>query len=142
MSKQFLMINIFCSYFFSLLSLLPAKAWGSEAYFIEIRGTINPATSRYLARAIEEAQAAKADFMLIELDTPGGLVTSVREMAQNIDRSQIPVIVFTAPAGASATSAGALLMISSHLAVGYGVQQPHGVERGLSRDVLSQSDEG
>ena len=116
MSKQFLMINIFCSYFFSLLSLLPAKAWGSEAYFIEIRGTINPATSRYLARAIEEAQAAKADFMLIELDTPGGLVTSVREMAQNIDRSQIPVIVFTAPAGASATSAGALLMISSHLA--------------------------
>ena len=96
--------------------LFATNAWSSIAKFIEIRGTINPATSRYLARAIEETEIAKADFLLVELDTPGGLVTSVREMAQSIDQAKIPVIIFTTPAGASATSAGALLMISSHLA--------------------------
>ena len=114
--KKSLTISILFGYFLGFLFFLPIGAWGSEAYFIEIRGTINPATSRYLARAIEEAMTAKADFLLIELDTPGGLVTSVREMAQSIDQSKIPVIVFTTPAGAAATSAGAILMISSHLA--------------------------
>lgn len=99
-----------------LLILSSIKTWSSEAHFIEIRGTINPAASRYLARALKEAEVTKSDFLLIELDTPGGLVSSVREMAQNIDQSKIPVIVFTTPAGSAATSAGALLMISSHLA--------------------------
>lgn len=99
-----------------LMILFSSTTWSSEAHFIEIRGTVNPATSRYLARAIKEAEVAKGDFLLIELDTPGGLVSSVREMAQNIDQSKIPVSVFTTPAGSSATSAGALLMISSHLA--------------------------
>lgn len=99
-----------------LMTLFSIETRSSEAHFIEIRGTINPATSRYLARALKEAEVAKGDFLLIDLDTPGGLVSSVREMAQNIDQSKIPVIVFTTPAGSAATSAGALLMISSHLA--------------------------
>jgi membrane-bound serine protease (ClpP class) len=96
--------------------LFSIKAFCSDSHLIEIRGTINPATSRYLDRAIKESELAKANFLLVELDTPGGLVSSVREMAQSIDQSKIPVIVFTTPAGASATSAGAILMISSHLA--------------------------
>lgn len=100
-----------------VISLFSFHAWATDAHVIEIRGTINPATSRYLSRAINDAEAAKSDFLLIELDTPGGLVSSVREMAQKIDQAKIPVIVFTNPAGASATSAGAILMISSHLAV-------------------------
>lgn len=88
----------------------------AEAFVIEIRGTTNPATSRYLSRTVGIAEEAKAEFVLVELDTPGGLVSSVREMAQTIDRSKIPVIVYTNPAGAAATSAGAILMISSHFA--------------------------
>lgn len=133
MSRQTLLIKLIgtlCFYFVFLTSL---KASGSEAYFIQIRGTINPASSRYMARAIKETEAAKADFLLIELDTPGGLVTSVREMAQNIDQAKIPVIVFTTPAGASATSAGALLMISAHLSAmspgtNIGAAHPVGVQ--------------
>lgn len=89
----------------------------AHGYVISIRGTINPATSRYLERAIEQATSESGKFLLVELDTPGGLVSSVREMAQSIDKSKIPVLVYTTPAGAAATSAGALLMISSHLAV-------------------------
>ena len=117
MVRRSLPISILYYCFLNLFFFIPAKTWCSEVYFIEIRGTINPATSRYLTRAINEAETANADFLLIELDTPGGLVASVREMVQSIDASKIPVVVFTLPAGASATSAGALLMISSHLAV-------------------------
>jgi membrane-bound serine protease (ClpP class) len=82
----------------------------------EIRGTINPATSSYLKDAIHRAEKMKAQALVVELDTPGGLVQSVREMAQSVDDAVVPVIVYVGPAGASATSAGALLMLSSHVA--------------------------
>ncbi|RPJ76193.1 MAG: nodulation protein NfeD, partial [Alphaproteobacteria bacterium] len=128
--------NYVCCYFIFLVSLVSVSTWASEVYFIEIRGTINPGVSRYLARAIETAVSAKADLLLIELDTPGGLVSSVREMAQSIDQSKIPVIVFTAPAGASATSAGAILMISSHLAA-----MAPGTNIGAAHPVVIQGEE-
>lgn len=122
--------------FVFLVLLISFSTWASDIYFIEIRGTINPGVSRYLARAIETAVLAKADFLLIELDTPGGLVTSVREMAQRIDQSKIPVLVFTTPAGASATSAGAILMISSHLAA-----MSPGTNIGAAHPVVIQGEE-
>lgn len=82
----------------------------------EIRGTIDPASSYYLGQAIERAQSENAEAVVVKLDTPGGLLTSVREMSQKIDESRVPVVVFVAPAGASATSAGAILMLASHVA--------------------------
>jgi len=88
----------------------------SPVMAIQIEGSINPATVDYLQMAIREAQTAGASALVIELDTPGGLVSSVREMAQAIDLSKVPVIVYVTPAGASATSAGALLALSSHIA--------------------------
>lgn len=83
----------------------------------KITGTIDPATSNFLSTTIERAQKGQDQAVLVELDTPGGLISSVREMAQTIDRSAVPVIVYVTPAGASATSAGALLALASHLAV-------------------------
>lgn len=82
----------------------------------EIRGTINPAGASLLRTAIHQAQAEQAQALIIELDTPGGLVSSVKDMAQAIDQSTVPVVVFVTPAGAAATSAGALLSLASHLA--------------------------
>lgn len=122
--------------FVFLVLLISFSTWASDIYIIEIRGTINPGVSRYLARAIETAVLAKADLLLIELDTPGGLVSSVREMAQRIDQSKIPVLVFTTPAGASATSAGAILMISSHLAA-----MSPGTNIGAAHPVVIQGEE-
>ncbi len=84
--------------------------------FATIRGTINPASSDYLLTSIHRAEATHAQALVVELDTPGGLVTSVQEMAQAVDRSQVPVVLYVGPAGASATSAGALLALASHLA--------------------------
>lgn len=102
--------------FFFAFVILGGSSHAAEGFLIEIRGTINPATAQYLNRSISEAARANADFLLVELDTPGGLVSSVRDMAQSIDQSSVPVIVYTSPAGAAATSAGALLMISAHVA--------------------------
>jgi len=89
----------------------PAQVWVSE-----IRGTINPGSSDYLISSIHAAERAGAQALIVELDTPGGLVSSVREMAQAIDHSKVPVVVYVTPAGASATSAGALLALASHVA--------------------------
>lgn len=117
----------------AILFFTCVDALASVSYQIKIRGTINPAVARYMARAIETAELAKADFLLIELDTPGGLVSSVREMAQSIQKAKVPVIIYTVPAGAAATSAGALLMISSHIAAmapgtNIGAAHPVGVQ--------------
>lgn len=113
-----------------------AVADAGEVYTIKIRGTINPASSHYLTRSLKIAEEAKADFLLVELDTPGGLVTSVREMAQTIEQSKIPVLVYTNPAGSSATSAGALLMISSHIAA-----MAPGTNIGAAHPVGAQGDD-
>lgn len=126
------LIYIFFLFTFLLVSGLRA----AEVVRLEIRGTINPATSQFFKRALQEAEKNKASLILMELDTPGGLVTSTREMAQSMDRSKIPVIVFTSPAGASATSAGALLVISSHLAA-----MAPGTNLGAAHPVALQSEE-
>src|SRR4051812_11298088 len=104
------MIGIFAALFTAAL------AAPSPILTAEIRGTIDPATSDYLIGAIHRAEAAQAQVLIVELDTPGGLVSSVRQMAQAIDQASVPVVVYVSPAGASATSAGALLMLASHLA--------------------------
>lgn len=81
-----------------------------------IHGSINPGSANYFKESLHQAELTRARAVIVQLDTPGGLVQSVREMAQAIEDSNVPVVVWTAPAGASATSAGALLMLASHVA--------------------------
>lgn len=83
---------------------------------IVLEGSVNPASAQYLSRAIEAAHADGSVALLIELDTPGGLVSSLRGMVQDVMASKIPVIVFVYPSGAHAASAGALLLLSAHVA--------------------------
>ncbi len=92
-----------------------ANGSGPKVWIAEIRGSINPATSSFLSHTLVKAEAERAEAVVIELDTPGGLVSSVREMAQSIDKSSVPVVVYVTPAGASATSAGALLSLAAHV---------------------------
>jgi membrane-bound serine protease (ClpP class) len=102
---------------FGVLGAVVAHAASSAPTVIvaEVQGSIDPGTASYVESAIRVAEAERAGLLLIELDTPGGLVTSVRAMAQAIDRSDVPVAVYVTPAGASATSAGALLSLASHV---------------------------
>ncbi|MEE9905644.1 MAG: nodulation protein NfeD [Chlorobium sp.] len=83
---------------------------------IELKGSVNPASAQYFSRALDKAQADGSHAFLVELDTPGGLVSSLREMVQDLMASKIPVIVYVSPSGSQAASAGALLMLSAHVA--------------------------
>ena len=102
--------------FLLLLILLPLFTTASTVIKLEIKGTIGPATSYYLKEGMEAALLQNAQMMLIELDTPGGLATSMREMIQEITNSTFPVIIYVSPKGARAASAGTYLIYASHVA--------------------------
>jgi membrane-bound serine protease (ClpP class) len=103
------------SFFLSLLFASFVQAAG-PIHFLELHGSINPGSSAYIVESLASAQQQKAQALILRLDTLGGLPTSTREIIQSFSTSQIPVVVFIAPGGASATSAGALIAISAHVA--------------------------
>lgn len=90
--------------------------YASEVIHLKINGGINPATQSYISRGIQKAQETKAEALLIELDTPGGLLTATRSIVQNIFDSPVPVIVYVSPSGAQAGSAGVMVTLASHVA--------------------------
>ncbi|MEM7533638.1 MAG: nodulation protein NfeD [Chloroflexota bacterium] len=85
-------------------------------HILEINGIINPPVANYLERALQEAEVQEASLVVIELDTPGGLDTSMRAMTQAILASPVPVAVYVTPPGARAASAGLFVLVSSHVA--------------------------
>lgn len=104
-----------------LKTLLPFfliwSAWLVEArqiHHIKIKGTINPGSADYLLSKLQVANEQSAAAFVIELDTPGGLLSSTRQIIQAMNQSLIPVVVMIAPSGSSATSAGALIALSAH----------------------------
>ncbi|MCK4974758.1 MAG: nodulation protein NfeD, partial [Sulfurimonas sp.] len=102
-----------------LLLLISFELFASTSTIIklEIKGAIGPASSSYLKEGMSHAISKNASMLLIELDTPGGLSTSMREMIQEITNSSIPVITYVYPKGARAASAGTYILYASHVAV-------------------------
>ncbi len=103
-----------------LLSIVSAaggsRAAPSDAVVIEFAGPIGPATSDYLQRALEKAQDRGASVVILRMDTPGGLSTSMREIIQNVLSSPVAVVTYVAPSGARAASAGTYILYASHVA--------------------------
>jgi membrane-bound serine protease (ClpP class) len=93
----------------------PALAAAPVA-MIDLDGAITPVTARLLTAAIERAQAERAQALIVRLNTPGGLERSMRSMAQAILNAEIPVIVYVAPTGARAASAGVFITMAAHVA--------------------------
>jgi len=104
---------------FLLLLLFSMQLFGSAPAILEleIQGAIGPASSQYLHEGIKKAVDINADMVLVKLDTPGGLSTSMHEMIQDITNARIPCIMYVAPRGARAASAGTYLMYASTVAV-------------------------
>jgi membrane-bound serine protease (ClpP class) len=98
----------------ALLLSLPAVS--ATVKVAEIHGAISPASAAYFLRALDEAQKAKADLLVLKLDTPGGLDSAMREMIQGILSSPVPVATWVAPSGARAASAGTYILYASHVA--------------------------
>jgi membrane-bound serine protease (ClpP class) len=83
---------------------------------ITIDGTITPVMARYLGRAIEDAENDGAAALIVELDTPGGLSSAMEDMIDDILESEVPVVVYVAPRGARAASAGVYITYAAHVA--------------------------
>jgi membrane-bound serine protease (ClpP class) len=81
-----------------------------------IAASINPVTADFLSSAIERAEEEKATLLVVELDTPGGLDTAMRQMVQEIIKTEIPVVVYVSPSGARAASAGVLITLAADIA--------------------------
>lgn len=83
---------------------------------ITIDGTINPVASEFIAKSIKQAETENAHCLVILLDTPGGLVTSMRDITKDMMGSKVPVIVYVAPSGARAGSAGVFITLAANVA--------------------------
>ena len=83
---------------------------------IDIEGVISPVTLRLVGLAIDRAQSERAQALIIQLDTPGGLERSMRAIVQRMLNAEVPVIIFVAPTGARAASAGVFITLAAHVA--------------------------
>jgi membrane-bound serine protease (ClpP class) len=106
---------------FSFVLLLVAGIWGytqekAPILMIEVDGIINPATAKFITNAIDEAARQNAQCLIIELDTPGGLMESMRMIVKKILTSTVPVVVYVGPSGARAASAGVFITMAAHIA--------------------------
>jgi len=92
-------------------------AAGPHVDVIEVDGVINPVADRFIYDAIKIAEDDGAQCLIIQLDTPGGLMESMHSIKKNILAADVPVVVFVSPGGARAASAGVWITLSSHIAV-------------------------
>jgi membrane-bound serine protease (ClpP class) len=94
----------------------PVTLAAEKVGFINVDGAIGPATASYIARSIEEAKARNVQCLVIQLNTPGGLLDSTQKIVQSFLGSPVPVVVYVAPTGATATSAGCFITIAASVA--------------------------
>ena len=96
-------------------TLVPAQAAGGPLIVVlTADGTVTPALSSYLQRGIQTAEQRGAEMLVFQLNTPGGSISVMNEMVQAIRQSSVPVVVYVAPRGAMAASAGTILTLAGH----------------------------
>src|SRR5919109_417655 len=99
-----------------LAAVTPVQAATPPVATVQIDGVISPVTLRLVEMALVRAQAEKAQALVIQLDTPGGLERSMRVICQRLLNAELPVIVYVAPTGARAASAGVFITMAAHVA--------------------------
>ena len=110
MKRTSLLLIIFCLFPLSLNSN------DSVVDVIRISGIINPVSKDFIINSIEEAEEKNAECIIIELDTPGGLMKSMKLIIKKIFSSEIPVIVYISPGGSTSGSAGVFITLAAHIA--------------------------
>ena len=116
----------------------PAK----KVLLITVNGIINPVASEYIAGAVKQASDMKAEALIVKLDTPGGLDSSMRNIVRDVISSPAPVVVYVAPSGSRAASAGVFITLAAHIAAmapGTNIGAAHPVQLGGQLDkVMSE----
>ena len=128
-----------CAVLLSLPGSASLGATGQVIYVGTYEGVINPVAAEYINHVLTEAQTAGGAAVVIRLDTPGGLDTSMRLIIKDITSSPVPVIVYVAPSGARAASAGVFILYAAHIAAmapGTNVGAAHPVAMGGEMDAV------
>ena len=94
----------------------PAPAFARQVNVIRVESVISPSSADYIVSAIKQAEKDKVAALVIELDTPGGLDTSMRVIIKEMLAAERPIVVYVAPSGARAASAGAFITVAAHIA--------------------------
>jgi len=102
--------------FATFFVLTHAYVYAGDIYTIKVQSAIHPPVAGFISESITKAEQLKGDALIIILDTPGGLDTSMRDIVKAIMESEIPVIVYVHPSGARAASAGSIILFASHIA--------------------------
>jgi len=127
----------------SLIAAAPVAAEPTPVSLIHIDGVINPVTMRLVELAIDRAQAQRSQALIIELDTPGGLERSMRGIVQRMLNAELPVIVYVAPTGARAASAGVFITMAAHVAAmapatNIGAAHPVALSGGVDKESMKK----
>ena len=107
--------NIFLLLLFLFVPIFAAGHSDAEIIVINVEGVVNPVMSEFITKSIDEAEKEKANVLVIKLDTPGGLDTSMRSIVKKIIASEVPVAVYVSPSGARAASAGVFITLAAHV---------------------------
>lgn len=100
----------------SLTAVSLVRAQTADVLVLAIDGPVTPVMADYFARGIREAESRGAEAVVIQLDTPGGAIDTTQDIVQTFRSATVPVIIFVAPRGAQAASAGAIITIAAHAA--------------------------
>ncbi len=127
----------------SLIAAAPVAAEPTPVSLIHIDGVVNPVTMRLVELAIDRAQAQRSQALIIELDTPGGLERSMRGIVQRMLNAELPVIVYVAPTGARAASAGVFITMAAHVAAmapatNIGAAHPVALSGGVDKESMKK----
>src|SRR5919109_3017680 len=117
-AARVLRISFFVSMLAASLSAMaqPKEVAAPHVDFIVIDGSINPAVDDFIRESIARSKATGARALIIQLDTPGGLLNSTRTIVKEILGAPVPVVVYVAPSGAGAGSAGVFITMAGHIA--------------------------
>ncbi|MGI8952432.1 MAG: NfeD family protein [Chitinophagaceae bacterium] len=104
------------SFLYFIFLLMPLSLIAQTVVSINVNGTINPTSADFIHNSIQKAKSENAQCLIIQLNTPGGLLQSTRQIVSDILQSPVPVIVYVSPSGAHAGSAGLFITLAAHIA--------------------------
>lgn len=123
-----------------ILAAFASRSSAAEVVVARMAGIIGPSSARFMVDAIGRAEERRAECVILEMDTPGGLDESMRQIVKKIMTSEVPVIVYVAPPGSRAASAGVFITMAAHVAAmapGTNIGAAHPVSIGLGAKVDS-----